>query len=633
MTDLAKLVVKLEAETSRYVAELEKANRKLNSFEKSANRAVEKIKGGIAGLAAGVTVGALAAFVKQSIDATDRLGDLAEQTGVTVEQLSRLGFAAEQSGSDLPTLTTGLRALSKQAAEAAKGSEGAAGAFAALGVSVTDSTGAIKTADALLVEIAGAVSQYQDGVGKAAIAQQLFGRSGAELIPFLNRGAEGIAELTARSDELGITVSTQTAAAVGAFNDRLDILKGQASSVGTTIGLAVIPTLSRLADALSNTSGGADALRLIAGSLAGALKIVATIGFGVATVFERVGKGLGALAAAAVAAAQGEFGRAASIIREANAEESKALSDGLEFVKKLWSEAGASVEATTKKTDAAVKGSLVFGGGDAGGGGKDKGPKFDLDALLEDQAEYFDGLDKLTQTSTERAVANFDRQREALEQLWVAGRIGLETYNARLAESLDEILTEVEVTSKRVEEPLEKAADKVSTFADQAARNTVDIIADSLRNGFDDGAKGVLQAVGRMLTDITAQIVAADLGKRLFGDLATGGSGGGSGGGLGGIFGSILGFITGNPLGGAVSRDQGGRGIAGMPYAIGTGAQPEVFVPDTAGEFYPAGMMGGVNVTQHFTIQAPGGSVSRQTEMQIGAAAARGLSTAARRNN
>lgn len=36
-------------------------------------------------------------------------------------------------------------------------------------------------------------------------------------------------------------------------------------------------------------------------------------------------------------------------------------------------------------------------------------------------------------------------------------------------------------------------------------------------------------------------------------------------------------------------RDSGGSGIAGMAYEIGTGAQPETFVPDTNGQFYPKG--------------------------------------------
>lgn len=37
----------------------------------------------------------------------------------------------------------------------------------------------------------------------------------------------------------------------------------------------------------------------------------------------------------------------------------------------------------------------------------------------------------------------------------------------------------------------------------------------------------------------------------------------------------------------AASRDTGGPGMAGTPYMIGTGAQPEMFIPDTNGTFVP----------------------------------------------
>lgn len=44
-------------------------------------------------------------------------------------------------------------------------------------------------------------------------------------------------------------------------------------------------------------------------------------------------------------------------------------------------------------------------------------------------------------------------------------------------------------------------------------------------------------------------------------------------------------------------RDSGGRGEAGMPYLIGAGAQPEWFIPDSAGTFYPnADRLGGKTV-------------------------------------
>lgn len=51
------------------------------------------------------------------------------------------------------------------------------------------------------------------------------------------------------------------------------------------------------------------------------------------------------------------------------------------------------------------------------------------------------------------------------------------------------------------------------------------------------------------------------------------------------------------------SRDSGGSGVAGTPYMIGTGAQPEMFVPNTNGTFVPnADKMG---ATYNITINNP----------------------------
>jgi hypothetical protein len=50
------------------------------------------------------------------------------------------------------------------------------------------------------------------------------------------------------------------------------------------------------------------------------------------------------------------------------------------------------------------------------------------------------------------------------------------------------------------------------------------------------------------------------------------------------------------------SRDNGGPGVAGTPYMIGTGAQPEVFTPDTNGTFTPANKLGS---TYNITVNNP----------------------------
>ena len=45
-----------------------------------------------------------------------------------------------------------------------------------------------------------------DGAEKTALAIELFGKSGADLIPFLNQGREGVGALTAELQDLGVQI-------------------------------------------------------------------------------------------------------------------------------------------------------------------------------------------------------------------------------------------------------------------------------------------------------------------------------------------------------------------------------------------------------------------------------------------
>jgi hypothetical protein len=158
----------------------------------------------------------------------------------------------------------------------------------------------------------------------------------------------------------------------------------------------------------------------------------------------------------------------------------------------------------------------------------------------------------------------------------------------------------------------------------QAARNTQDIIADTLVSGFDKGLDGVLKSFGEMLKKLIAQAVAADLAKRLFGAV-----GGGTGTGWIGAAAGALGY------GGA--RAIGGPVLAGMTYRVNE-REPEFFRPRVGGDIIPLSKMpnagGGMVLNQNFSVRTETGErVSRRTEQQIAAAASRGMAMASRRNN
>ena len=83
-----------------------------------------------------------------------------------------------------------------------------------------------------------------------------------------------------------------------------------------------------------------------------------------------------------------------------------------------------------------------------------------------------------------------------------------------------------------------------------------------------------------------------------------------------------------NPFaqGGLFNRDSGGMGQAGQPYLIGAGAQPELFVPSSAGRFYPNAdrLLGGRNDENGTTLNISGITIHANSAAE-GRAAAEGF--------
>lgn len=245
---IGALHVMLGLDSAQFTAGLAKARSGLGSFGKTA--AVGLAAVATAAAAAGT---AIAIAVKGSIDNADRMGEMAQAAGVSVEALTSLGYAAQMNGSDTEALASSFRKLSQNMLAVAQGgTSGAATAFNALGVSVTNADGQLRSADAVLLDVAERFAGMEDGALKTALAVQLFGKSGAELIPFLNQGREGIGALTAEADRLGITISGTTANAAGNFNDTLDRLNASMQGVVNKVTEAMLPALGRFAETLAS---------------------------------------------------------------------------------------------------------------------------------------------------------------------------------------------------------------------------------------------------------------------------------------------------------------------------------------------------------------------------------------------
>lgn len=292
--------------------------------------------GAIIGTSLAVSAGVFAAYVKSSIDAIDKTDELAERAGVTSQSFAGLQYAAKFASIEGDGLATTLSKLNQNAVKASQGSKAQAKAFDTIGVSVLDAAGNVKSADVLLLEVADRFAQLPDGAQKSALAIELFGKSGAKLLPLLNRGADGIQQLIDQAKDLGLVLDQETYKAAGDFNDQLDVLGTISEGVGQQMAASLLPSLNSVSGLMIDLSTSSDAASDSAGVLSGVVKVLTAGAILLAAGFKSVGQMLGAFAAAATQLGQGNVTGALDTLRQGVTDYAATTSDAVGRVVKLF---------------------------------------------------------------------------------------------------------------------------------------------------------------------------------------------------------------------------------------------------------------------------------------------------------
>jgi hypothetical protein len=240
---LASIVVKLTADASEFMEGLKKASDSAKAFV---------AVGASMAAAGGVMEAGLMAAAKHAADFGDMLRDASQRTGVTTQQLAGLRLAADESGASFEELTKGLGLLSKQAVAAAEGSASAQAKFDHLGISVRDASGAVKPMNQLLLEASDKFHNMHDGTEKSALAMEVFGKSGASLIPLLNEGSAGLAGYTDKATRFGTAMGVDATKAADAFNDSQRDVEEALSGLTITVGTELMPAITELMNEFTN---------------------------------------------------------------------------------------------------------------------------------------------------------------------------------------------------------------------------------------------------------------------------------------------------------------------------------------------------------------------------------------------
>jgi hypothetical protein len=270
------------------------------------------------GFAAAAT--GLTAMARSALNAADAVGKTAQKVGATAESISILQFASATADVTNEQLESGLIKLAKSMGDATDGAAAQVNAFRALGLEASElqklDTG---KAFALIAEKLGTVT---DSSKKTKIALDIFGKSGAQLIPLLNDLAvNGYDKTRESAEKFGLVISSDTAAAAQAANDSLTTIGLQAKGLATAFITGFAPSIADAMQTFTDATAGdgVESMKKFGVStgrvLRGLIGIFRLFGNFVTGIFKTIGNVIGGTLAAIVSAFKGEFSEAIDILK------------------------------------------------------------------------------------------------------------------------------------------------------------------------------------------------------------------------------------------------------------------------------------------------------------------------------
>lgn len=224
-------------------------NRALDAFtnlSKGGAAAAGILAGGFVAAAAGAV--ALTASAGRQIEALDMLS---QKTGIALNTLQNWSVIMAENDFQAESLTTSMRTLSKQIVEARDPSSKAAAAFSEMGIAAKD----LGSTESVIRAVADRFATMADGPDKARVAIELFGKSGLDLIPILNRGSVALDESKAAAEKFAAVLRTNQVEALKAADDAMDRVGVAATALKSQLGSVFAPTVEWAARMLADAIG------------------------------------------------------------------------------------------------------------------------------------------------------------------------------------------------------------------------------------------------------------------------------------------------------------------------------------------------------------------------------------------
>lgn len=258
--DVFDLAAKLTLDSSEYDKGLSDAEGKAGGWGSKVAKGF-----GTAGKVAGATFTAIvagttaaAAGVAKATGEVAEYGDnidkMSQKLGLSSEAYQKWDYVLGQAGTDISSMSTGLKTLTNKLDEAKNGSSTAAAMFEQLGISMEELQ-TMSREDVFEAAIYG-FQGMADSTERAALANDLFGRSGQELTPLFNSTIEETQALMQAAEDLGFVMSDESVKAAADYQDALDTLQRTSDGLKRSFVAELMPGITGVTEGLTSLFSG-----------------------------------------------------------------------------------------------------------------------------------------------------------------------------------------------------------------------------------------------------------------------------------------------------------------------------------------------------------------------------------------
>lgn len=230
------------------------------SFGESLAKGLKTTSAVIAGamaVATGAAVAASKSFINAAKDTAnygDEVDKTAQKLGLSNKSYQEWDYVMKICGTEMSSMTTGLKTLTNKLDDAKNGSEGAQEMFSRLGISMEDIQSMSR--EELFEKTIAGLQGMADSTDRAALANDLFGKSGQNLAPLFNMTAEETQELIKKANDLGMVMSDEGVKSSARYKDSLTTLQGTMTGIKNNIMTQFMPGLAKATEGLADALGG-----------------------------------------------------------------------------------------------------------------------------------------------------------------------------------------------------------------------------------------------------------------------------------------------------------------------------------------------------------------------------------------